>query len=333
MEIHLKFITGQQKRFIENVITKNHVSITYLASISGVSPRNFRDWQNEKINIRKSVVMLLSKKFKVAIPENVMILEKRWKIYKSEKSRVGGLNYYKKYGSPATLEGMKKGGSKTLQILRAKGVIPPIKIYKKPKHSKELAEFVGMMLGDGGITNSQAVITLNSNADSDYISYVTKLTSNLFGETPKITARKDCNATNIYFNGEGLVNYLKTIGLCVGNKVKQQVAVPKWILKNIEYKKECLRGLMDTDGGVFIHKYKVNGKEYLYKKICFTNYSLPLLNFVYKTLKELGFTPKIKDKVVNKKVWLYNSHEVKKYLNLVKSSNFRLNRFKYGGVA
>ena len=113
--------------------------------------------------------------------------------------------------------------------------------------------------------------------------------------------------------------------MIVGNKVKQQVDVPDWIKGESEYKIACLRGLMDTDGGVFIHRYKVNGKEYSYRKICFTSHSIPLLRFVYDTLNELGFTAKIINKVANKDVWLYNTHEVDRYLELVKSSNQRLN--------
>jgi len=83
---------------------------------------------------------------------------------------------------------------------------------------------------------------------------------------------------------------------------------------------------MDTDGGIFIHKYKVNKKQYSYKKICFTNRSLPLLIFVKETLEELGFTPKLITKVENKKVWLYNEQEVKNYMRIVGSHNERLLR-------
>lgn len=87
---------------------------------------------------------------------------------------------------------------------------------------------------------------------------------------------------------------------------------------------------MDTDGGVFIHKYKVNNKTYSYRKINFTNRSLPLLNFVYNTLKEIGFTPKLLDKIENKKVWLYNTSEVARYLDVVGSNNQRLLKYKQG---
>ena len=45
-------------------------------------------------------------------------------------------------------------------------------------------------------------------------------------------------------------------------------------------------GLMDTDGGVYLHKYKVNGKPYQYIKMCYTSHSKPLLYAVEKKNSE-----------------------------------------------
>src|SRR5665811_87527 len=62
----------------------------------------------------------------------------------------------------------------------------PKKIHRKtirtPKPSREFAEFIGIMLGDGGINNPwQANITMNSVADAKYAIYVEKLIQKLFG--------------------------------------------------------------------------------------------------------------------------------------------------------
>jgi len=206
------------------------------------------------------------------------------------------------------------------------GIFGPVKTFNKPKASDELAEFIGIMLGDGHVDKFQISITLNSIADANYIHFVINLCKGLFKHIPRVLKRKKENAKVIYYYGVNLVKYLVSLGLIPGNKVKNQVGVPSWISDNFNYKVACLRGLMDTDGGVFTHKYKVNNKLYAYLNICFTNRSLPLLRFVYQTLKELGFTPKLKDKVENKKVWLYNTHEVDKYLSLVGSSNERLSK-------
>lgn len=39
-----------------------------------------------------------------------------------------------------------------------------------------------------------------------------------------------------------------------GSKYKQKVKIPDWILDNQEYTKECLRGLVQTDGSVYLDR-------------------------------------------------------------------------------
>lgn len=331
MEIRVKFLPGEQRTFLLQVQEKSELHPNQLARIAGVVPRSYRDWKREKLCMSLRAVKVFREKYKVTLPEDSKTLVSRWKKYKSEMGRRGGFAYFKKYGSPATPEGRRKGGSKALAILRQKGVIPGVKTYVLSKgFSNELAEFVGILLGDGGITSGQACIALNREADCEYVKFVVGLGDKLFGEKPRLLPRKDSKAIGIYYNGVFLVNYLVEIGLKIGNKVRQQVNVPDWVKLSNVYRVCCLRGLMDTDGGVFLHKYKVGGKVYIYKKICFSNRSLPLLNFVSQTLAELGFTPKMITKVENKKVWLYNRSEVNRYLGTIGTHNPRLLKHEEG---
>ncbi len=329
MEKRVKFKPGDQKRWIEKVMKASSLSIKELAAVAKIHPRSFRDWKNEKLAMSFFAMNLFCKKFNIEPPERKEVLIKRWLEARKKRNRIGGIARFKKYGNPGTEEGRKKGGLNSIKKLRESRKIPIAKIYNIPSRSVSLAEFVGIMLGDGGITTSQCTITLNSISDIDYISFVSNLANQLFGEKPKTFKKRDCNAVVLYYNSVFLTRYFCSIGLVVGNKVKQQVGVPEWITTNLEYKIACLRGLMDTDGGVFLHRYLVNGKKYVYKKISFSNRSLPLLNFVYETLSELGFAPKIINKVENKKVWLYNESEINRYLKEIGSNNKRL--LKYGG--
>jgi hypothetical protein len=330
MEIRLKFLPGQQKQFIEAIYVKSGLSTKDLAQIASVCPRSFRDWRREKLTMTFKAAELFCIKFEHVLPENKKILIERWKRSKKDASKIGGIARFKLHGSPGTEEGRRKGGIKAIANLQKNGVVPRVKIYKIPRFNKRLAEYVGIMLGDGGMTSSQCTITLNSKADKDYIRFVCDFADKLFGEKPKMFKKKDCNAITLYYSGGALIRYFCTIGLKVGNKVKQQVDVPDWVKKSRSYRIACLRGLMDTDGGVFIHRYTVNGKRYKYKKISFSNRSIPLLIFVSKALAELGFNPKIIDKVENKKVWLYNEKEVNCYLHTVGSHNLRLLQYLGG---
>lgn len=322
----LKFPSGEQRKFVEEVLCVSGLKIEKLAPLVNVSPRTIRDWRREKFNITEKALDTFCKKFIIPQPANKSSLIEDWKQMKLGISRMGGFAYYDRYGLPGTIESRRRGGIAGMAKLRKLGKIPPVKIFNRPKLSEKLAEFFGIMLGDGSMSKLQINITLNSVADANYINVVINLCNKLFGVRPKDRKRKRQNARVIYYDGINLVKYLIKFGLIPGNKVKNQVGVPKWILNNSKYKTACLRGLMDTDGGVFTHRYKVNDKPYAYRKICFTNRSLPLLHFVYQTLMELGFNPKLVDKVENKKVWLYNTHEVDRYLSLVKSSNERLSK-------
>lgn len=324
----LLFPHGEQRIFVESVFKNSGLDAEGLAKIMKVSSRTIRDWKREKFHIPQGAVEVFCEQFQIPLPKRASNMVDNWKKKKLDISIKGGLAYFKKYGSPGSLESRRKGGFAGLARLRELGLAVPIRNFSSPSESVDLAEFVGIMLGDGNIGRLQISITLNSIVDADYSIFVSNLCNRLFGCHPKIIKKKDYNALCVYYSGINLVKFLTTIGMKIGNKVKQQVGVPSWIEQKIEYKIACLRGLMDTDGGVFIHKYKVNNKYYSYRKICFTNRSIPLLRFVYNTLKELGFTAKILDKVENKKVWLYNTHEVANYLKIVKSSNWRLNRYQ-----
>ena len=331
MDNHLKFRLGEQREFLLETEKKSGLKISKLTTLVNVSSRTLRDWKKELYCITLSAAITFKDMFGVELPEKKTELIRRWKLAKKEAAKKGGKCYYLKYGSPGTYEGRKNGGKKAAQILRSKGIFPPAKEYNFQRDlNEDLAELVGILLGDGGITNSQVCITLNGEADQKYIPFVMSLAGKIVGENPKVINRKDSKAVVIYYNGINLVRHLTKIGLKPGNKVRLQVDVPRWIKKSAEYRKACLRGMMDTDGGIFLHRYRVNNKTYSYLKVSFSNRSMPLLVFVFETLSRLGFTPKIIDKIENKKVWLYNYHEVEQYLHKVGTHNPRLLRFVGG---
>lgn len=321
----LIFPKGEQSKFINSLCEKNSFNTKQLAEMIGIPPRTLSDWKREKYYISEFGLNLICNRFHIPIPNNVNKLREDWEKERLKANRKGGLARFRIYGSPATIEGCRKGGSNALRILRERGIIPECKYYSFPSNkSFELAEFMGIMLGDGGITNAQATVTLNTVADSKYIKFVAELGKNLFGEEPSISPRTDCKATNLRFNGIKMIEFLVKNGLKVGNKVKQQVGVPNWIYQVKDYKIACLRGLMDTDGGISICTHKRGLKKYRYCRPCFANKSRPLLEFVSNTLKEFGFHPC----VAGYRIWLYNRFEVGKYFDVIGSDNYRLFRFK-----
>ncbi len=147
---------------------------------------------------------------------------------------------------------------------------------------------------------------------------------------PRIYIHKKHKVWRVSVSSVNLVKYLTIKGLFLGNKVHLQVGVPDWILLKREYIKACIRGLVDTDGSFVIHRYKINGKVYVYPKMSFSNRSEPLLEFVYKGLKQFGFNPK---RTYKSEVWLHSQEETKRYLEVVGVSNYKPNLKSLGWVA
>lgn len=203
----------------------------------------------------------------------------------------------------------------------------PKKSHRKevslPKYSINLAEFFGIMIGDGGINNAwQANITVNAISDFSYSRYIAILCQKLFNTTPAIRKRKTTKALVISLTSTSIVDFLVANGLPRGNKLKQGLKIPKWILDKPSYCKVCVRGLIDTDGCVFVHAHKVNGKAYKNIGLTFSSRSQELIFQVAAILDEFGIMPHISKRGTD--IYLYQADSVLKYLKVFGTSNERI---------
>ena len=142
------------------------------------------------------------------------------------------------------------------------------------EESSELAEMVSIILGDGSVpkTENRVRITLNKTEEPQYRKFVYQFMEKLFKKKPSIYEPKDANAVKMSINGKEVVKALIDKGVKPGDKKKNQVSVPQWIKKEEENRRSSIRGLVDTDGSIHIHKHnKVI-------RISFKNASLPLIN-------------------------------------------------------
>lgn len=240
------------------------------------------------------------------------------------KSRLGGLRRIQLYGNPGTIEGRKTGGERSVELFhqnpdfaRKVGFIIRKEI-KHPVRCADLAELIGVILGDGCIPgNHQLIISFNSETDREYSLFIGKILKKLFSIDHHIRPRKSCNGADIVVSSSNLINFLLRQGLVAGNKVKNQVGIPDWIHKKLAYQKACLRGLIDTDGSVYCHRYNVSGKKYSYLKLCFTNRSKPLLNSVLTILKKINLDAHVH----GDQVFVYSISGIKKYFEEIGSHN------------
>ncbi len=120
----------------------------------------------------------------------------------------------------------------------------------------KLAEFIGIMLGDGNINtknnNYRIVITGHSEEDYDYlIKYVKPLIKDLFKLKANLWRHKNKNAIAIATYSKELTNELISYGLSAGPKTME---IPNIVKNNKVYTAKFIRGLADTDFSITFMK-------------------------------------------------------------------------------
>lgn len=316
----LYFPKGKQKIFIQNCIKVIGYSSQEIADMLGISVRTWSDWKREKFMISEKAAIKLSRKSKIPLPKDVVVKEKFW--YTTKGSRKGGFASYKKQGGKIgdpeyRLKCWRKWWEEKGQFGKRK-ILKRLD-FRKPSFSEDLAEFFGIMMGDGGMSKRQIFITLHHKDDALYSKSVERLVSRLFKLKPSVRHIPKSSVNVIVLSRTSLVEYLHKLGLPVGNKIKQGLDMPDWIKNNKKFMKACLRGLVDTDGCIFTHSYKSKGKIYKYKKLSFSSASLPLILSVENSLKKLGLYPRIaKD---NREVRLDRKEDIERYFKLIGFNN------------
>lgn len=189
---------------------------------------------------------------------------------------------------------------------------------------------MGIMLGDGSIYDGSKVkrieIVMNRNEISYVENFVSPLIKSIFKIEPKIrSSGHGKNAIGIYANSKKMVVDSKEMGLVPGNKIKNQVGIPKWIFSKRNYIIACVRGLIDTDGCLF--KRNENKRP----RIEFYTSSVNLANDFIIAVNSLGIKcsqRKYKNKFI---CGIYSWREVRKFIQIVGFNNInhlsKLNQF------
>ncbi len=193
-----------------------------------------------------------------------------------------------------------------------------------PKKDERLAEFIGAVLGDGNISCYkegskirvyQVKIAGDYNADREYHCYLKNISEKLFGlKVGEVVIPKN-NERFLVLSSKKLVEFLIGEGLKAGDKIKNQITIPPWILKDRDCLRACIRGLIDTDGSIF----RMSKRDSNLIRISFTNYNKTLLNDARNAFIALGFSP---TRIIqNKRFFISKQSEIRKYLKEVGFSN------------
>lgn len=184
------------------------------------------------------------------------------------------------------------------------GKLPSYELLEK---NGDLAELIGVILGDGTITKfprTEALRIVGTWSNQGFIRRYAELVEKVFKKMPHVAKRTYSNAGNITI-------YQKNIGrrLCipVGAKGNITKVLPKWIADEEVYIIRYLRGLYEAEGSYCVHE-----PTYTHKFL-FSNANLALLRVVYILVRKLGFHPHVS----YRKVQVSRKAEVQKLKNLL----------------
>lgn len=163
------------------------------------------------------------------------------------------------------------------------------------KNKKVLSYIIGIALGDGNLSNPNKRATrLRITCDKKYPKLIDNIVKNIKIILPqnKISIINRQNAIDISCYSNYWENILGWKAKA-GTKIKQNVKVPEWIKNKDTYMKECLRGLLQTDGSVYFDRK--------YQMVNFTSANYFLAEDVKFMLEKVGFVTKIRKSLNGKK--------------------------------
>ena len=184
--------------------------------------------------------------------------------------------------------------------------------YKELLKCDNLAELTGIILGDGNLykhSRTENLRVICNSKDTAYIQHIADLITEIFRKTPSIIKRKNENATVVCLYQ---CKISKRLGLPYGNKIKNNVGVPHWILLNKDYMRRCLKGLFETDGC-----FHEDIKNYT-RCMEFKNNCARLRKDAYNILLKLGFNPQLGTNYVR----LARRNEVYRFKELIDFRNY-----------
>lgn len=180
---------------------------------------------------------------------------------------------------------------------------------KYPTLTKDgnLAELIGVILGDGHIRKYPRTEELSIFSNSNNLGFIKRysdLVEKIFKHKPAITkhGRKNCTRIRIYQK-----NIASRLDMPYSPRGLLRIKVPAWVLKDNKLIVRYLRGLYEAEGCHCIHKPTST------YKVFFSNVNLSMLNNVFRLVKKLGYCPH-KD---NLRVQISRKKEVFEFLDLI----------------
>lgn len=315
VSVHRVQFLANPREYFTAVRRKYAVPWSRIAQDIRVSTRTLTSWRSQENTMPLDIAEKWRKKFGIILPRHTVIdLDKKRK----EASSLGGKVRESMYGNLGTPEGRRRGGLRSQQIHKNNPLSPFVALpVMFPHRDVHFAELIGAILGDGTVTEYQLILYSNAFDEVEYSQFLADLVTKVFHVSTATHRVKNYGVIRVVCSRTEVVAHLQKAGVGIGNKVHRQAGVPLWIKRNDSFAQACVRGLVDTDGCVYLDRHRVNEQNYSSLCIAFTNASVPLLDFVFETWTSLGFHPTRHKRDVR----LRRREEVIKYANQVGFSN------------
>jgi hypothetical protein len=177
------------------------------------------------------------------------------------------------------IDNFKKWRDSQKEYGKIKSSYPPF------KKSKELAELIGVVLGDGHIgklARTESLRIVGNSSNQGFTNRYAKMIEQVFNKKPHVAKRGTSNANNITIYEKEIS---KRLGIPLGSRAGLDFPVPLWILSKKVYTIAYLRGLYEAEGC-----YSVHLATYTHK-FTFSNRNESLLLNVYTLVSAMGFHP------------------------------------------
>lgn len=157
--------------------------------------------------------------------------------------------------------------------------------YPALKRNGDLAELIGVVLGDGHIgkfPRCDVLRLLSNSANKGFIRRYADLIENIFGKRPAIARQNGshCTTITIYEKHIG-----KRLRIPSGRRKEKAIGVPRWVAQRPNHIRRYLRGLYEAEGSYCVHRPTST------YKFLFSNRNVSLRRNVKHLLVRLGFHP------------------------------------------
>lgn len=180
-------------------------------------------------------------------------------------------------------------------------------MYASIPRNGDLAEYIGVVLGDGNIQafpRTERIVISGDAKKMDFIYRYAKLTELLFKKVPVIMGPTYSNCVRISLYQKFIS---KRLGIPTGDKEQFAHVLPSWIEKDEELLIRFLRGLYEAEAYLSIHLPTCT------YNFGFVNTNPYLLKIVENALRRLEFHPEVRHNAIR----IRRKAEVERLKNLL----------------